>query len=145
MSTSRPDHVSLGRFVASLNVPRELVRDRAALLERSTAKTEAPTIGGVPMVGLGGSCGTPAFLLPFVARFTDASLARLEAAAAARGMFVEYGAYPHLKNEEGGPRDRRDPGLDAAGAGQEAATMTRDRRARRERSAGRASFAPETP
>lgn len=102
MSTSRPDHVSLGRFVASLKAPRELVRDRAAFLERSAAKIEAPTIGGMPMVGLGGSCGKPAFLLPFVARFTDAGLARLEAAAAARGMFVEYGAYAHLKLEEGG-------------------------------------------
>lgn len=54
------------------------------------------------MVGLGGSCGKPAFLLPFVARFSDANLARLETVAAARGMFVEYGAYPHLKLEDGG-------------------------------------------
>lgn len=99
---ARPDHLSLGRFVASLKAPRDLVRDRGAFLDRSTAKLEAPTIGGMQMVGLGGSCGKPAFLLPFVARFTDASLARLEAAAAARGMFVEYGAYPHLKLEEGG-------------------------------------------
>jgi len=102
VSTSRPDHISLGRFVASLKAPRDLVRDRAAFLARSVAKSEGPTIGGMPLVGLGGSCGKPAFLLPFVARFTDASLARLEAAAAARGMFVEYGAYPHLKLEEGG-------------------------------------------
>lgn len=96
------DHVSLGRFVAGLKAPRDKVRDRAAFLDRCAAKANAPMLGGMPMVGLGGSCGKPAFLLPFIARFTDANLARLERLAAARGMFVEYGAYPHLKREDGG-------------------------------------------
>lgn len=102
MSTHASEPVSLGRFVAGLKAPRDLVRDRAAFLARSAAKTDTPSVAGMPMVGLGGSCGKPAFLLPFVARFTDANLARLEALAAARGMFIEYGAYPHLKLEDGG-------------------------------------------
>jgi len=94
--------ISLGRFVASLKAAREQVRDRAAFLARSEAKTSTPTIAGMPMVGLGGSCGKPAFLLPFVVRFDDDGLGRLEAIAQARGMFVEYGAYPHFKLEDGG-------------------------------------------
>ncbi len=99
---SLTESLSLGQYVAGLKAPRELVRDRAAFLERSSAKTHSPSVAGMPLVGLGGSCGKPAFLLPFVARFTDHNLARLEALAATRGMFVEYGAYPHLKLEEGG-------------------------------------------
>lgn len=49
------------------------------------------------MVGLGGSCGKPAFLLPNVVRFNDDNTRRLEAVAERFGMGVEYGAYPHLK------------------------------------------------
>lgn len=101
---SQPDSppVSLGRFVAGLKAARDQVGDRTAFLERSAAKTDTPTVAGMPMVGLGGSCGKPAFLLPFVARFSQANLERLEALASSRGMFVEYGAYPHLKLEDGG-------------------------------------------
>ncbi len=49
------------------------------------------------MVGLGGSCGKPAFLLPTVVRFDLRKVENLEAVAEQFGMFVEYGAYPHLK------------------------------------------------
>ncbi len=100
--TESDDAPSLGRFVASLKAPRDVVRDRAAFLARSVNKGAGPTVAGMPLVGLGGSCGKPAFLLPFVARFDDANLERLERLAANRGMFVEYGAYPHLKLEDSG-------------------------------------------
>jgi hypothetical protein len=93
---------SLGAYVAGLRAPRDLVRDRAAFLARSAAKEAAPTLAGLPMVGLGGSCGKPAFALPFVARFDDARCERLERVAADFGCFVEYGAYPHLKLEDDG-------------------------------------------
>lgn len=102
MSHSTSEPVSLGRFVGGLKAARDQVRDRTAFLERSAVKTATPSVAGMPMVGLGGSCGKPAFLLPFVARFTNANLEHLEALAVARGMFVEYGAYPHLKLEDGG-------------------------------------------
>lgn len=97
-----PETYSLGRYVAGFKAAREDVHDRAAFLERCAAKTDTPTVGGLPMVGLGGSCGKPAFLLPFVVRFDDTNLARLEAVADARDMFIEYGAYPHLKRNDGG-------------------------------------------
>jgi hypothetical protein len=93
---------SIGRFVASLKASRDVLRDRSAFLERSAAKGEGPAVAGLPLVGLGGSCGKPAFLLPFVVRFDDARLERLEHVARDFGMFVEYGAYPHLKLEDGG-------------------------------------------
>ncbi|MBA2667804.1 MAG: hypothetical protein H0U69_12315 [Trueperaceae bacterium] len=93
---------SLGSFVGGLKAPREVLRDKGAFLERSAHKSEGPAVGGLPLVGLGGSCGKPAFLLPFVVRFDMPRLERLEEVAARYGMFVEYGAYPHLKLEDGG-------------------------------------------
>jgi hypothetical protein len=101
-TTSTTDTPSLGGFVAGLKAARESVRDRAAFLERSARKGDGPTLAGLPLVGLGGSCGKPAFLLPFVVRFDGERLARLEAVASRFAMFVEYGAYPHLKLEDGG-------------------------------------------
>jgi len=93
--------VSLGQFVATLKATRDQLSDREAFVERSQSKYDAPSIAGLPMVGLGGSCGKPAFLLPTVVRFDLAKVERLEAVAEAFGMFVEYGAYPHLKEPDG--------------------------------------------
>jgi hypothetical protein len=92
---------SLGQFVASLKAGHELIADREAFVVRSQAKYDAPVVAGLPMVGLGGSCGKPAFLLPHVVRFDLASVLRLEAVAERFGMFMEYGAYPHLKEPDG--------------------------------------------
>lgn len=93
---------SLGQYVGSLKATREQLRDKAAFLERCRRKYDTPELAGLPMVGLGGSCGKPAFLLPFVVRFDEEKLERLETLARHHGMFVEYGAYPHLKLEDGG-------------------------------------------
>lgn len=92
---------SLGQFVASLKASREELRDREAFVARSQEKYLAPTLGGMQMVGLGGSCGKPAFLLPNVVRFDLAKVERLESVAERFGMYVEYGAYPHLKEPDG--------------------------------------------
>jgi len=89
--------VSLGQYVASLKAPRDQLSDREAFVARSQRKYDAPAVAGLPMVGLGGSCGKPAFLLPNVVRFDLEKVERLEAVAERFGMFVEYGAYPHLK------------------------------------------------
>lgn len=99
---SAPQAVSLGAFVASLKASRDVVRDRAAFLERSARKREAPDVAGYTMVGLGGSCGKPAFSLGAPIAFDDANLERLEGVAAAYDCYVEYGAYPHLKLHDGG-------------------------------------------
>jgi hypothetical protein len=93
---------TLGQLVGSFKGSRELVRDRHAFLQRSAGKHDLPSLAGLPMLGVGGSCGKPAFQLPYVVRFDDAKLQRLEQLAARFGMFVEYGAYPHLKLEDGG-------------------------------------------
>lgn len=94
--------VSLGQYVASLKAPRDQLSDREAFVARSQSKYDAPSVAGLPMVGLGGSCGKPAFLLPNVVRFDMEKVEKLEAVAERFGMFVEYGAYPHLKE----PGDR---------------------------------------
>lgn len=93
--------VSLGQFVATLKATRNQLLDREAFVARSQSKYDAPSIAGLPMVGLGGSCGKPAFLLPNVVRFDLEKVERLEAVAEAFDMFVEYGAYPHLKEPDG--------------------------------------------
>lgn len=89
--------VSLGQYVASLKAPRDQLSDREAFVARSQSKYDAPSVAGLPMVGLGGSCGKPAFLLPNVVHFDLEKVERLEAVAERFGMFVEYGAYPHFK------------------------------------------------
>jgi hypothetical protein len=95
------DAQTLGQYVGSLKASREQVHDREVFLERCARKYTTPTVAGLPMVGLGGSCGKPAFLLPFVVRFDAERLERFEAVAQQFGMYVEYGAYPHLKGEGG--------------------------------------------
>lgn len=92
---------TLGQLVGSFKGSREALRDRRAFLLRSEGKRDLPTLAGLPMLGLGGSCGKPAFQLPYVVRFDEAKLLRLEQTAQLFGMFVEYGAYPHLKLEDG--------------------------------------------
>lgn len=88
---------SLGLFVAGLKTSKDKVKDREAFVSRSQAKYNAPTVGGFQMLGLGGSCGKPAFLLPFATRWTVEKVLALEAVAERFGMEMEYGAYPHLK------------------------------------------------
>ncbi len=88
---------SLGQYVASLKTSRDKVSDREAFLERCQLKYHPPSVAGLPMVGLGGSCGKPAFVLPFVTRFDREIVDRLEGVAERFDMYVEYGAYPHLK------------------------------------------------
>ena len=73
--------VSLGQFVASLKATRAQLSDREAFVARSQSKYDAPSVAGLPMVGLGGSCGKPAFLLPNVVRFDLEKVERLEAVA----------------------------------------------------------------
>lgn len=88
---------SLGLYVAGLKTGRDKVKDREAFVTRSQAKYNAPTVGGFQMLGLGGSCGKPAFLLPFQTRWTMDGVLALESVAERFGMYIEYGAYPHLK------------------------------------------------
>jgi len=93
---------TLGQLVGSFKGGRDVLRDRQAFLQRSERKHDAPEVAGLPMLGLGGSCGKPAFQLPFVVRFDEEKLVKLEQTAERFDMFVEYGAYPHLKLEDGG-------------------------------------------
>ncbi len=94
--------LTVGPYVASLKTGPALVRDRRAFLERARLRDEVPTVAGLPLVGLGGSCGKPAFQLPYLVRWTEQSTLALEKVATEFDCFVEYGAYPHLKLNEGG-------------------------------------------
>ncbi|EYB67248.1 hypothetical protein DEIPH_ctg046orf0050 [Deinococcus phoenicis] len=94
--------LNVGPYVASLKTGPALVRDRQAFLARARLRDEVPTVAGLPLVGLGGSCGKPAFLLPYLVRWNEQNTLTLEQVTQAFGCFVEYGAYPHLKLEEGG-------------------------------------------
>ncbi|PNY81681.1 hypothetical protein [Deinococcus koreensis] len=94
--------LSVGPYVASLKTTPGQVRDAAAFLERARLRDQVPRVAGLELVGLGGSCGKPAFALPYLLRWTPDNVAALEGVAAEFGCFVEYGAYPHLKLNEGG-------------------------------------------
>ena len=90
-------------WVAAQKLPsKDLALDRLAFLERTLNRDQAPTVAGLPLVGLGGSCGKPCFALPYVLTWTDENTRALEGLAAEFNCFVEYGAYPHLKMNDGG-------------------------------------------
>jgi hypothetical protein len=92
---------SLGQRVASFKARRDQSRDKHAFLARCNEKYQTYQVAGLELVGLGGSCGKPALLLPFVVRFDEDKLTSFEALAERFDMYVEYGAYPHLKSKDG--------------------------------------------
>ncbi|PYE49935.1 hypothetical protein [Deinococcus yavapaiensis] len=94
--------LTVGPYVASMKTSRDRVRDREAFLARARLRDDVPSVAGLPLVGLGGSCGKPAFALPYLLTWTDENTRALEAVAKEFDCFVEYGAYPHLKLDEDG-------------------------------------------
>ncbi|ADV65928.1 hypothetical protein [Deinococcus maricopensis] len=95
--------LTVGPWVAAQKLPsKDLARNRTAFLERTRTRRETPVVAGLPLVGLGGSCGKPCFALPYVLTWTDENTRALERVAEAFACFVEYGAYPHLKLHDGG-------------------------------------------
>lgn len=95
--------LNLGPWIAAQKLPNpKLARDREAFLARAKTRAETPLVAGFPLVGLGGSCGKPCFALPFTLTWNDENTRALERLAQEFDCFVEYGAYPHLKLEDGG-------------------------------------------
>ncbi|BDP44649.1 hypothetical protein DAETH_46180 (plasmid) [Deinococcus aetherius] len=95
--------LSLGPWIAAQKLPSpNLARDRQAFLERVKVRAESPSVAGFPLLGTGGSCGKPAFALPYRVTWNEENTLALEEVACEFGCFVEYGVYPHLKLEDGG-------------------------------------------
>ena len=95
--------LNVGPWVAAQKLPsKDVALDRLAFLERTRVRVQTPTVAGLPLVGLGGSCGKPCFALPYVLTWNDENTRALEALAQDFGCFVEYGVYPHLKQRDGG-------------------------------------------
>lgn len=95
--------LTVGPWVAAQKLPsKDVALDRLAFLDRTQLRAQAPTVAGLPLVGLGGSCGKPCFALPYTLTWNDANTRALEALAQDFGCFVEYGVYPHLKQRDGG-------------------------------------------
>jgi hypothetical protein len=93
--------LTVGPWIAAQKLPRkDLGRDRQAFLERTKLRG-AQQVAGLPLIGMGGSCGKPAFALPYLLTWTDENTRRLEDVAAEYGCYVEYGLYPHLKLHDG--------------------------------------------
>ncbi|ULH17822.1 hypothetical protein MF271_21730 (plasmid) [Deinococcus sp. KNUC1210] len=93
----------VGPWIAAQKLPsKDLALDRFAFLERTQTRTTTPTVAGLPLVGMGGSCGKPCFALPYTVTWTAANTLALEQLAADFVCFVEYGIYPHLKLHDGG-------------------------------------------
>jgi hypothetical protein len=93
--------LTVGPWIAAQKLPsRDVARDRFAFLDRTRLRDETPTVAGLPLVGMGGSCGKPCFALPFVLTWTDENTRALEEVGRTYGCYVEYGLYPHLKLRE---------------------------------------------
>ncbi|WP_293914461.1 hypothetical protein [Deinococcus sp.] len=90
--------LAIGPWVAAQKLPsKDLALDRQVFLERTRGRAQAPSVAGLPLIGLGGSCGKPCFALPYILVWSEANTLALETVAQNFGCFVEYGAYPHLK------------------------------------------------
>lgn len=95
--------LGVGPWVAAQKLPsRDVALDRLTFLERTRVQAQTLAVAGLPLVGLGGSCGKPCFALPYVLTWNDENTRALEALAQDFGCFVEYGVYPHLKQQDGG-------------------------------------------
>ena len=95
--------LGVGPWVAAQKLPsKDVALDRLTFLERTRVRAQIPAVAGLPLVGLGGSCGKPCFALPYVLTWNDENTRALEALAQDFGCFVEYGVYPHLKQQDGG-------------------------------------------
>jgi hypothetical protein len=90
--------IPVGPWIAAQKLPSPaLARDRAAFLERTRLRAEPKTVAGLPLIGMGGSCGKPCFALPYRIVWSEDNLERLETVASEFDCFLEYGLYPHLK------------------------------------------------
>ena len=95
--------LGVGPWVAAQKLPsRDVALDRLTFLERTRVQAQTLAVAGLPLVGLGGSCGKPCFALPYVLTWNDENARVLEALAQDFVCFVEYGVYPHLKQQDGG-------------------------------------------
>ena len=95
--------LGVGPWVAAQKLPgKNVALDRLAFLERTQVRAQTPTVAGLHLVGMGGSCGKPCFALPYVLTWTDENTRALEVLAQNFDCFVEYGVYPHLKQRDGG-------------------------------------------
>ena len=95
--------LGVGPWVAAQKLPsKDVALDRLTFLERTRVRAQTLAVAGLPLVGLGGSCGKPCFALPYVLTWNDENTRALEALAQDFGCFVEYGVYPHLKQQDGG-------------------------------------------
>ncbi|OWL95429.1 hypothetical protein CBQ26_11730 [Deinococcus indicus] len=72
-------------------------RYRAAFLERARLRAAYPGEQGLPLLGVGSSCGKPAFALPYPLTWTEQNLLALEALARQHRSYVEYGHLAHLR------------------------------------------------
>jgi len=93
--------------MAKLNVA-DLMRDlrtnagqslcRAGFLERSRKRAAYPGEQGLPLLGVGSSCGKPAFALPYPLVWTEKNTLALEALARRYRGHVTYGHLAHLRH-----------------------------------------------
>ena len=59
--------LSVEPWVAAQKLPSEDVAlNRLAFLERACTRVQTPTVAGLSLVGLGGSCGKRCFALPYL-------------------------------------------------------------------------------
>jgi len=70
---------------------------RTGFLERAQLRAAYPGEQGLPLLGIGSSCGKPAFALPYPLRWGEDNVLALEALAARYRSYVEYGHLAHLR------------------------------------------------
>ena len=68
--------LTVGPWIAAQKLPsKDMGRNRHAFLERTKLRQEEQQVAGLPLVGMGGSCGKPAFALPYLLTWSDEATA----------------------------------------------------------------------
>jgi|GEM_PF-1420934 len=94
--------LTIAPLVNDLRLHAKTLRCRTSFLERARMRAELPREQGLPLLGIGSSCGKPAFALPYALAWTAENTLALEDLARRHHCFVAYGNLAHLHHKRTG-------------------------------------------
>lgn len=89
--------LNVANLMHDLRTQASRARCRTGFLERAQMRAAHPGEQGLALLGVGSSCGKPAFALPYTLTWTEENTRALEDLAKRYHCYVEYGNVAHLK------------------------------------------------
>lgn len=94
--------LNVATLMHDLRTHAKHARCRRSFLERARMRAAHESEQGLALLGVGSSCGKPAFALPYHLTWTEENTRGLEALASEYDCYVEYGNVAHLKQTRDG-------------------------------------------